>query len=123
MPHLFLATGADKWGDYKEHPWTIGWQPSYVTEAQIYAKYILAEKPEGKIGILYQNDDFGKDYMAGMRDVLGGTVRQDVTLVSYEITDRRWTARLVSLQGAGVDVLMTAPRRNSPRRRSARCTT
>ena len=63
VPDLFLSTGADKWGDYKEHPWTIGWQPSYVTELQVYAKYILAQKPDAKIGILYQNDDFGKDYL------------------------------------------------------------
>src|SRR6202789_1190364 len=70
VPHLFLATGADKWGDYKEHPWTIGWPPSYVTESQVYAKYILAEKPDAKIGILYQNDDFGKDYLHGMQNIL-----------------------------------------------------
>jgi branched-chain amino acid transport system substrate-binding protein len=62
IPHLFLATGADKWGDYKSYPFTIGWQPSYRTEAQIYAKYILQEKPNARIALLYQNDDFGKDY-------------------------------------------------------------
>jgi branched-chain amino acid transport system substrate-binding protein len=106
VPHLFLATGADKWGDYKEHPWTIGWQPSYVTEAQVYAKYMLAQKPDGKIGILYQNDDFGKDYLTGFRDVL--KARWDkVTLVSYEITDATVDSQLVSLQGAGIDVLAT----------------
>ena len=72
VPQLFVATGADKWGDYKEFPWTIGFQPSYRTEAQIYAKYILANvKPTPKIAILYQNDDFGKDYPAGVKDVLG----------------------------------------------------
>ena len=76
VPHLFLATGADKWGDYKDHPWTIGWQPSYVTESQVYAKYILAQKPDAKIGILYQNDDFGKDYLHGVRDVLKDQLRQ-----------------------------------------------
>ena len=65
MPQLFVGSGADKWGDYKEHPWTIGWAPSYRTEAQIYAKYILKHKPDGKIGLLYQNDDFGKDYSPG----------------------------------------------------------
>jgi branched-chain amino acid transport system substrate-binding protein len=70
VPHLFLATGADKWGDYKDHPWTIGWQPSYRVEAQIYAKYIRKMKPDGHIGIIYQNDDFGKDYIAGLRDVI-----------------------------------------------------
>jgi len=71
VPHLFVASGADKCGDYKEHPWTIGFQTSYRTEAQVYAKYILAEKPDAKIGIIYQNDDYGKDYPAGMKDVLG----------------------------------------------------
>src|SRR3954470_13539680 len=71
VPHLFVSTGADKWGDYKTTPWTIGWQPSYRTEAQIYTKYILQQKPNAKIAILYQNDDFGKDYPAGVKDVLG----------------------------------------------------
>ena len=71
VPHLFLATGADKWANPKEYPWTIGWQPSYRTEAQIYAKYILEQKPNAKIGLLYQNDDFGKDFVVGIRDILG----------------------------------------------------
>jgi branched-chain amino acid transport system substrate-binding protein len=107
VPHLFLATGADKWGDYKEYPWTIGWQPSYVTEAQVYAKYILAQKSSAKIGILYQNDDFGKDYLHGMRDVLKGNYDKQVTAVSYEVTDATVDSQLVSLQSAGIDVLMT----------------
>ena len=71
VPQLFVSTGADKWGDYKQTPWTIGWQPSYRTEAQIYTKYILQQKPNAKIAILYQNDDFGKDYPNGVKDVLG----------------------------------------------------
>ena len=107
VPHLFLATGADKWGDYKEHPWTIGWQPSYVTEAQIYAKYILAQKPNAKIGILYQNDDFGKDYLKGVRDVLKDRYDTMVKQVSYEVTDATIDSQLVTLQAAGIDVLMT----------------
>ncbi|HBK07111.1 MAG TPA: branched-chain amino acid ABC transporter substrate-binding protein [Acetobacteraceae bacterium] len=107
VPHLFLATGADKWGDYKETPWTIGWQPSYVTEAQVYAKYIQAQKPNAKIGILYQNDDFGKDYLHGVRDVLKGNYDKQVTQVSYEVTDATIDSQLVSLQSAGIDVLMT----------------
>ncbi len=107
VPHLFLATGADKWGDYKEHPWTIGWQPSYVTEAQIYAKYILAQKPDARIGILYQNDDFGKDYLRGVRDVLKDRYDSMVKQVSYEVTDATIDSQLVSLQAAGIDVLMT----------------
>jgi branched-chain amino acid transport system substrate-binding protein len=107
VPHLFLATGADKWGDYKEHPWTIGWQPSYVTEAQIYAKYIMAQKPNAKIGILYQNDDFGKDYLKGVRDVLKDRYDTLVKQVSYEVTDATIDSQLVTLQAAGIDVLMT----------------
>ncbi|HEY0182173.1 MAG TPA: ABC transporter substrate-binding protein [Rhodopila sp.] len=107
VPHLFLATGADKWGDYKTSPWTIGWQPSYVTEAQVYAKYILAQKADAKIGMLYQNDDFGKDYLRGVRDVLKGNFDRQVTTVSYEVTDATVDSQLVSLQSAGIDVLMT----------------
>ena len=76
VPHLFLATGADKWGDYQEHPWTIGWQPSYRTEAQIYAKHMLEQKPDAKLALLYQNDDFGKDYVAGVQGRAGRRVRQ-----------------------------------------------
>jgi branched-chain amino acid transport system substrate-binding protein len=107
VPHLFLATGADKWGNYQDFPWTMGWQPSYVTEAQVYAKYILAQKPDAKIGILYQNDDFGKDYLHGVRDVLKGNWDKQVITVSYEVTDATIDSQLVSLQSAGIDVLMT----------------
>ena len=108
VPHLFLATGADKWGDYKEHPWTIGWQPSYRVEAQIYAKYIQRQKPKGKIGIIYQNDDFGKDYIAGLQDVIGADAMKNVVTVSFEVTDVTVDSQLVSLKGAGVDVLINA---------------
>ncbi|HEX7962170.1 MAG TPA: ABC transporter substrate-binding protein, partial [Terriglobales bacterium] len=71
VPQLFLATGATKWNDPKNFPWTMGWFPNYQSEARIYAKYILKEKPNGKIGILYQNDDYGKDYLKGIKDGLG----------------------------------------------------
>jgi branched-chain amino acid transport system substrate-binding protein len=107
VPHLFLATGADKWGDYQDFPWTIGWQPSYVTESQVYAKYIRAQKQDAKIGILYQNDDFGKDYLRGVRDILKGDYDKQVTAVSFEVTDATIDSQLVSLQSAGIDVLMT----------------
>ncbi len=107
VPHLFLATGADQWGDYKEHPWTIGWQPSYRVEAQIYAKYIQRTKPDGKIGIIYQNDDFGRDYINGVRDVIGDAIR-NVATVSYELTDPTVNSQLVSLKAAGVDTLISA---------------
>ena len=71
VPHLFISTGADKWGDYQHFPWTMGFQPSYRTEAQIYTKHMLTQRPGAKLAILYQNDDFGKDYPAGVKDVLG----------------------------------------------------
>src|SRR4051794_31169715 len=70
VPQLFVASGATKWNDPKDFPWTMGWQPSYQSEARIYAKYVLKEKPGGKIAILYQNDDFGKDYLKGLKDGL-----------------------------------------------------
>jgi branched-chain amino acid transport system substrate-binding protein len=108
VPHLFISTGADKWGNYQEYPWTIGWQPSYVTESQVYAKYILTQRPSAKIGILYQNDDFGKDYLRGARDVLKDRYDDQVIAVSYETSDATIDSQLVSLQSAGIDVLMTA---------------
>jgi branched-chain amino acid transport system substrate-binding protein len=107
VPHLFLATGASKWGDYQEHPWTIGWQPSYITESQVYAKYILKQKPDAKIAILYQNDDFGKDYLRGVKDVLKDGYDQKVVTASYETTDATVDSQLVGLQAAGATVLLT----------------
>jgi branched-chain amino acid transport system substrate-binding protein len=83
VPHLFISSGADKWGDYQHFPWTMGFQPSYRTEAQIYAKYILKERPNPKIAILYQNDDLGKDYLVGMKDVLGDKFDKMVVTASY----------------------------------------
>ena len=108
VPHLFLATGADKWGDYQHFPWTMGFQPSYRTEAQIYSKYILINKPDAKIGILYQNDDFGKDYLVGMEDVLGDKFDKMVVTASYEATDPTIDSQITSLQGAGANVLLVA---------------
>jgi branched-chain amino acid transport system substrate-binding protein len=109
VPQLFVATGGDKWGDPEHFPWTMGWQTSYRAEAQIYAKYILAEKPNAKIGLLYQNDDFGKDYVNGLKDVLGADrFAKMVTVVSYEATDATIDSQLVSLKTAGADVLITA---------------
>lgn len=108
VPHIFLSTGADKWGEYKEHPWTIGWQPSYRTEAQIYMKHLLEQNPNPKIGLLYQNDDFGKDYVIGVRDILKERFDQMVRLVSHEVTDPTVDSQIVSLQNAGCDVMVTA---------------
>jgi branched-chain amino acid transport system substrate-binding protein len=88
VPQLFVRTGASKWNDPKHYPWTMGWQPSYQIEARIYARYILKNIPDAKIAVLYQNDDFGKDYLIGLRDGLGG--KADGMIVasqSYETTD------------------------------------
>jgi branched-chain amino acid transport system substrate-binding protein len=108
VPQLFVSTGADKWGDYKVTPWTIGWQPSYRTEAQIYSKYILQHKPDSKIAILYQNDDFGKDYVNGVKDVLGDKFDKKVVTASYETTDPTVDSQVTQLQSSGADVLLVA---------------
>ncbi|MBW6399604.1 ABC transporter substrate-binding protein [Roseomonas sp. HJA6] len=108
VPHLFLATGADKWGNYQDTPWTIGWQPSYRTEAQIYAKHMLEQKPNAKVALLHQNDDFGKDYLIGVKDVLGSRFDSMVTVATYEVTDPTIDSQIVSLRGTGADVLVTA---------------
>src|SRR6266404_1909413 len=83
VPQLFVATGATKWNDPKNFPWTMGWQPSYQSEARIYAKYLMKEKPDGKIAILYQNDDFGKDYLKGLKDGLGANVFISITTPKF----------------------------------------
>jgi len=109
IPHLFVFSGADKWGDYQRFPWTIGWLPSLRTEAQIYAKYILAHKPDSRIAMLWQNDDFGKDYVLGVKDVLGGRFNQMVIRsVSYEPADPTIDSQAASLQASGADVVITA---------------
>jgi branched-chain amino acid transport system substrate-binding protein len=106
VPQLFVSTGADKWGDYKQTPWTIGWQPSYRTEAQIYTKYMLQQKPNLKLAVLYQNDDFGKDYPAGIKDVLGDKFNSMVVTATYETTDPTVDSQITQLQASGADVLM-----------------
>jgi branched-chain amino acid transport system substrate-binding protein len=106
VPHLFISTGADKWGDYKNYPWTMGFQPSYRTEAQIYTKYLLEQKPDAKLAILYQNDDFGKDYPAGVKDVLGDKFEQRTVVSSYETTDATIDSQITSLQASGADALL-----------------
>lgn len=109
IPHLFISSGADKWANPKDFPWTIGFGPSYRTEAQIYARYILATKPGAKIGLIYQNDDFGKDYITGLRDVFRADyARHVVREVSYETTDPTVDSQVVSLQSSGADTLVGA---------------
>ena len=108
VPHLFVGTGADKWGNYQDTPWTIGWQPSYRIETHIYMKHMLAERPNARIGLLYQNDDFGKDYIIGARDILKERFDAMVRTVSHEVTDATVDSQILSLQAAGCDVLLTA---------------
>jgi branched-chain amino acid transport system substrate-binding protein len=105
VPQLFVATGATKWGDPEHFPWTIGWQPNYQTEGKIYAKYIMQNLPNGKIGILYQNDDYGKDYVKGLKDGLGAKAASMIVKeVSYETSDPTIDSQIVTLQGSGADV-------------------
>lgn len=107
VPQLFVATGANKWGDYKHFPWTMGYQPSYRIEGQVYAKYVLKNKPGAKVAVIYQNDDFGKDYVNGVKDVFGDKYASLVVKeVSYEVTDPTTDSQVVTLQASGADTLM-----------------
>jgi branched-chain amino acid transport system substrate-binding protein len=112
VPQLFVATGASKWNDPKGFPWTMGWQPNYQTEAAIYAKHILATKPNAKIAVLFQNDDYGKDYLKGFKDGLGAKAGMIVKEVSYETSDPTVDSQIVQLQGSGADVFfnITTPK-------------
>ena len=104
VPQLHVATGATKWNDPKNFPWTMGWQPNYQSEGRIYAAHILKTSPNAKIGILYQNDDYGKDYLKGMKDGLGAKASMIVKEVSYEVSDPTVDSQIVQLQAAGADV-------------------
>jgi ABC-type branched-subunit amino acid transport system substrate-binding protein len=107
VPQLFVYTGAAKWDDPKGHPWTMGFPVSYQMEGRIYAAYILKNKPDGKVGVLYQNDDFGKDYLKGVVDGLGAKAASMIKLkVSYETTDPTVDSQIIQLKGAGCDVLV-----------------
>ena len=109
VPQLFVATGATKWDDPKGHPWTIGWQPNYQSEGRIYATFIIASKPDGKIGVLYQNDDAGKDYLKGITDGLGAKHKSMLVVpASYETTDPTIDSQIVSMKAAGCDVFVSA---------------
>jgi branched-chain amino acid transport system substrate-binding protein len=107
VPQLFVGSGASKWSDYQKYPWTMGWQPNYRTEAQVYTKYALQNVKDPKFGILYQNDDFGKDYPTGVRDILGKDWDKLVTKsLSYETTDPTIDSQIAELQGSGANVLV-----------------
>jgi len=107
VPQLFVATGATKWNEPKEFPWTMGWQPSYQSEARIYAKYLLKEKPNAKISVLYQNDDFGKDYLKGLKDGLGAKASMIVAEQSYETSEPTIDNHIVKLKSSGADVFLS----------------
>jgi branched-chain amino acid transport system substrate-binding protein len=113
VPQLFVATGATKWNDPKKYPWTMGWQPNYQTEARIYAQHILKEKPNAKIAVLYQNDDYGKDYLEGFKAGLGAKAKAMIVKeVSYEVADPTVDSQMAQLQASGADTFfnITTPK-------------
>lgn len=113
VPQLFVATGASKWGDPKNFPYTMGWQPNYQSEAKIYAAHILESKPGAKIAVLYQNDDYGKDYLKGFEDGLGDKAKtMIVSRATYEVTDPTVDSQMVTLKNSGADTFfnITTPK-------------
>src|SRR5450830_45271 len=107
VPQLFVATGATKWNDPKDFPWTMGWQPNYQSETQIYAKYILKNMPKAKIAVLYQNDDYGKDYLKGLLDGLGAKAKSMIVVQeSYETSEPTIDNHIVKLKATGADVFI-----------------
>ena len=107
VPQLFVSTGAAKWNDPKNFPWTMGWQPSYQVEARIYAKYILQKYPGKTIGVLYQNDDFGKDYLIGLHDGLGDQAKKLIIVESsYETSSPTVDSQIVQIKGANPDIFV-----------------
>ena len=107
VPQLFVATGATKWNDPKDFPWTMGWQPSYQSETQIYAKWLLKNKPDAKIAVLYQNDDYGKDYLKGLKDGLGSKAASMIVAEeSYETSEPTIDSHIVKLKSTGADVFV-----------------
>ena len=107
VPQLFVATGATKWDDPKDNPWTMGWQPNYQTEGKIYAKYILENYANGKIGVLFQNDDYGKDLLKGLKEGLGAKASMIISEVPYEVSVPTIDPQIVQLKGSGADILVT----------------
>ncbi|QUS41486.1 branched-chain amino acid ABC transporter substrate-binding protein [Tardiphaga alba] len=113
VPQLFVSTGATKFGEYKDFPWTMGWQPAYQSEGRIYAAYLLKEKPDAKIGVMYQNDDFGKDLLKGLKDGLGSkAASMIISEASYEVSEPTIDSHIVKLKAAGADtfVSITTPK-------------
>jgi branched-chain amino acid transport system substrate-binding protein len=107
VPQLFIATGATKWNDPKHFPWTMGWQPNYQSEGRIYGKYILKEKPNAKIAVLYQNDDYGKDYLKGLKDGLGAKAASMIIAEeSFETSEPTVDSHIVKLKSTGADLFV-----------------
>ncbi|MQA96464.1 MAG: ABC transporter substrate-binding protein [Streptosporangiales bacterium] len=106
VPQVFVATGASKWGADKNHPWTIGWQPNYVSEARVYAKYLQEEKPGSTVAVLYQNDDFGKDLLDGFEKAIEGKDVKIIARQSYEVTDPSVQAQMRNLANSKADVFL-----------------
>ena len=107
VPQLFVATGATKWNDPKNFPWTMGWQPNYQSETQIYAKYILKNHPNAKIAVLYQNDDYGKDYLKGLKDGLGSKAASMIVAEeSFETSEPTIDNHIVKLKSTNADVFV-----------------
>ena len=107
VPQLFILTGATKWGDPEHFPWTMGWIPNYQSEARIYASYILEHHPDGKIGVLYQNDDYGKDYVKGLKDGIGNKAKSMIVAeASYETSDTTVDSQVVALKASGADIFV-----------------
>jgi branched-chain amino acid transport system substrate-binding protein len=104
VPQLYVATGASKWGDPKNFPWTMGFQPDYHTEAVIYAKHILANIKDAKIGVLHQNDDYGRDYLGGFKEGLGKETDRIVKVVTFEATDPTVDSQIIQLKDSGANV-------------------
>jgi branched-chain amino acid transport system substrate-binding protein len=112
VPQLFVATGASKWGNPKDFPWTMGWQPDYATEGAIYAKHILSTVKDAKIGVLMQNDDYGRDYFNGFKQGLGGDAGKIVQVATYEVTDPTVDSQMIQLKNSGANVFfnITTPK-------------
>jgi branched-chain amino acid transport system substrate-binding protein len=108
VPQLFVNSGASKWNDPKNFPWTMGWQPSFLTEGKIYAKWLQKEKPGAKVAVLYQNDDLGKDYLKGLKDGFGDKAGSAIIMEeSYDLSEPTIDSHLIKIKAANPDVLVT----------------
>src|SRR4029453_2919219 len=113
VPQLFVATGATKFGDPKNFPWTMGWQPNYQSEGRIFAAHVLKTRPNGKIGVLFQNDDYGKDYLKGRKDGIGDKGKEMIVAeLPYEPTDPTIDSQIVTLKASGAEIFynVTTPK-------------